>query len=113
MRKAGWDTHGLPVELGVEKQLGITKEDIGNTISVAAYNAACKKISHEIYRRVVKNVQKNGLLGRHGAPLHHLSFQIYREPLVASQTNLQKRDSIQRIYDSALFAGCGNRFKFP
>jgi len=43
MRKAGWDTHGLPVELGVEKQLGITKEDIGNTISVAAYNDACKK----------------------------------------------------------------------
>ena len=41
-RKAGWDTHGLPVELGVEKELGITKEDIGNTISVADYNAACR-----------------------------------------------------------------------
>lgn len=42
-RKAGWDTHGLPVELGVEKELGITKEDIGKTISVADYNKACKK----------------------------------------------------------------------
>ena len=42
-RKAGWDTHGLPVELGVEKVLGITKEDIGKTISVAEYNAACRK----------------------------------------------------------------------
>ncbi len=42
-RKAGWDTHGLPVELGVEKTLGITKEDIGKTISVADYNAACRK----------------------------------------------------------------------
>ena len=42
-RKAGWDTHGLPVELGVEKALGITKEDIGKTISVAEYNAACRK----------------------------------------------------------------------
>ena len=42
-RKAGWDTHGLPVELGVEKALGITKEDIGKTISVADYNAACRK----------------------------------------------------------------------
>ena len=42
-RKAGWDTHGLPVELGVEKMLGITKEDIGKTISVAEYNAACRK----------------------------------------------------------------------
>jgi len=43
LRKAGWDTHGLPVELGVEKELGITKEDIGKTISVADYNAACRK----------------------------------------------------------------------
>ena len=42
-RKARWDTHGLPVELGVEKALGITKEDIGKTISVAEYNAACRK----------------------------------------------------------------------
>lgn len=42
-RKAGWDTHGLPVELGVEKELGITKEDIGKTISVSEYNNACKE----------------------------------------------------------------------
>ena len=41
-RKAGWDTHGLPVELGVEKMLGITKEDIGKKISVDEYNAACR-----------------------------------------------------------------------
>ncbi|MGA9324423.1 MAG: isoleucine--tRNA ligase, partial [Salegentibacter sp.] len=41
-RKAGWDTHGLPVELGVEKELGITKEDIGTKISVEKYNEACK-----------------------------------------------------------------------
>ncbi|MEM6542716.1 MAG: isoleucine--tRNA ligase, partial [Bacteroidota bacterium] len=42
-RKAGWDTHGLPIELGVEKELGITKEDIGTKISVEDYNEACKK----------------------------------------------------------------------
>ncbi|MEK9612521.1 MAG: isoleucine--tRNA ligase [Flavobacteriaceae bacterium] len=42
-RKAGWDTHGLPVELGVEKELGISKEDIGSKLSVEEYNAACKK----------------------------------------------------------------------
>lgn len=42
-RKAGWDTHGLPVELGVEKTLGITKEDIGTKISVDEYNAACRR----------------------------------------------------------------------
>ena len=42
-RKAGWDTHGLPIELGVEKELGITKEDIGTKITVKEYNEACKK----------------------------------------------------------------------
>ena len=42
-RKAGWDTHGLPVELGVEKELGITKEDIGKTISIEEYNDHCRK----------------------------------------------------------------------
>ena len=42
-RKAGWDTHGLPIELGVEKELGITKEDIGQKISVEDYNTACRK----------------------------------------------------------------------
>src|SRR5690606_19164706 len=42
-RKGGWDTHGLPVELGVEKMLGITKEDIGKKISIKDYNEACTK----------------------------------------------------------------------
>lgn len=42
-RKAGWDTHGLPVELGVEKELGITKEDIGKTVSIEDYNAKCRQ----------------------------------------------------------------------
>jgi len=42
-RKAGWDTHGLPIELSVEKELGITKEDIGKSITIAEYNNACKK----------------------------------------------------------------------
>ncbi len=43
LRKAGWDTHGLPVELGVEKEMGITKEDIGRTVSIEDYNARCRK----------------------------------------------------------------------
>jgi len=42
-RKAGWDTHGLPVEIGVEKKLGITKDDIGEKISVKEYNETCRK----------------------------------------------------------------------
>lgn len=58
-RKAGWDTHGLPIELGVEKELGITKEDIGKKISVEAYNEACKKavmrytdVWHDLTRKI-------------------------------------------------------------
>ena len=58
-RKAGWDTHGLPVELGVEEELGITKDEIGKSISVEEYNAACKKavmrytdIWHELTERI-------------------------------------------------------------
>ena len=43
-RKAGWDTHGLPVELGVEKELGITKEDIGTKITVEEYNRKCREV---------------------------------------------------------------------
>ena len=43
VRKAGWDTHGLPIELGVEKELGITKDDIGSKISIKDYNTECKK----------------------------------------------------------------------
>src|SRR5256885_2161810 len=42
-RKAGWDTHGLPIELSVEKTLGITKDDIGKKISIEDYNKACKQ----------------------------------------------------------------------
>lgn len=42
-RKAGWDTHGLPIELGVEKELGITKEDIGVKITVEEYNQKCRE----------------------------------------------------------------------
>ncbi|MEM9685491.1 MAG: isoleucine--tRNA ligase [Bacteroidota bacterium] len=58
-RKAGWDTHGLPIELGVEKELGITKEDIGRKISIEAYNKACKKavmrytdVWHDLTRKI-------------------------------------------------------------
>jgi len=71
-RKAGWDTHGLPVELSVEKALGITKEDIGIKISVEEYNKACRKTVMQ-YTDVWNNLtEKNGLLGRHEPSLHHL-----------------------------------------
>lgn len=57
-RKAGWDTHGLPVELGVEKSLGITKEDIGKKISVDDYNAACRREVMK-YTREWENLTQN------------------------------------------------------
>ncbi len=59
-RKAGWDTHGLPVELGVEKSLGITKEDIGKKISVAEYNATCRKDVMKYTREWVDLTHKMG-----------------------------------------------------
>lgn len=59
-RKAGWDTHGLPVELGVEKSLGITKEDIGKKITVAEYNAACRKDVMKFTREWEDLTQKMG-----------------------------------------------------
>ena len=59
-RKAGWDTHGLPVELGVEKSLGITKEDIGKKISVAEYNAACRKDVMKFTKEWTDLTQKRG-----------------------------------------------------
>ena len=74
-RKAGWDTHGLPVELGVEKSLGITKEDIGKKISVDDYNAAC--------RREVMKYTKEWLLGGPRSSLYHLRLQVYGDSLVA------------------------------
>ena len=59
-RKAGWDTHGLPVELGVEKMLGITKEDIGKKISVDDYNKACRKEVMKYTREWVSLTEKIG-----------------------------------------------------
>lgn len=59
-RKAGWDTHGLPVELGVEKMLGITKEDIGKKISIDEYNAACRKEVMKYTKEWVSLTEKIG-----------------------------------------------------
>ena len=59
-RKAGWDTHGLPVELGVEKMLGITKEDIGKKISVDEYNSACRKEVMKYTREWVSLTERIG-----------------------------------------------------
>ena len=56
-RKAGWDTHGLPIELGVEKELNISKEDIGSKITIKDYNEACKNAVMK-YTGVWKDIKK-------------------------------------------------------
>ena len=82
-RKAGWDTHGLPVELGVEKELGITKEDIGNKISVEEYNQACKNA-------VMKYTD------------------VWNDLTEKIGTTLSKELTLQRLYYSALFSKSRN-----
>ena len=79
-RRAGWDTHGLPVELGVEKKLGITKEDIGTKISVEEYNDACRKV----HGRVGEHDRARRILGGYERPLHHIRQPLYRDSLVSS-----------------------------
>ena len=71
-RKAGWDTHGLPVELSVEKALGITKEDIGKKISVADYNAACRKDVMKYTKRMGRFDASNGVLGGYETSIYHV-----------------------------------------
>ena len=72
-RKGGWDTHGLPVELGVEKTLGITKEDIGKKISIAEYNETCRREAVLKYKdKWDELTQKMGYWVDLGTALHHL-----------------------------------------
>ena len=59
-RRAGWDTHGLPVELGVEKKLGITKADIGTKVSVEEYNATCRREVMKYTREWVNMTERVG-----------------------------------------------------
>jgi isoleucyl-tRNA synthetase len=89
-RKAGWDTHGLPIELGVEKELGITKEDIGKKISVEEYNAACKKSGYALHRCLEQPYRTRWLLGRYGKSVCYLRAKIYGNRLVVAKRNLQQ-----------------------
>lgn len=99
-RKAGWDTHGLPVELGVEKKLGITKEDIGKTVSVEQYNSVCRK---EVMKYTREWEQLTELMGywvdmnnpyitydnRYIETLWHLLKQIYQKGLLYKGYSIQ------------------------
>ena len=99
-RKAGWDTHGLPVELGVEKSLGITKEEIGKKISVAEYNAACRRDVMKFTKEWEDLTQKMGYWvdmenpyitydNRYIETLWHLLKELYKKGLLYKGYTIQ------------------------
>lgn len=99
-RKAGWDTHGLPVELGVEKMLGITKEDIGKSISVEEYNSACRKEVMKYTKEWESLTEQIGYWvdmqnpyitydNRYIETLWHLLAQIYKKGLLYKGYSIQ------------------------
>ncbi|MBQ7690883.1 MAG: isoleucine--tRNA ligase [Muribaculaceae bacterium] len=92
LRKAGWDTHGLPVELGVEKALGITKEDIGKKISVDDYNAACRKEVMKYTREWEDLTRKMGYWVDMNAP-----YITYKNSYIETLWHL-----LRRLYDKGL-----------
>jgi isoleucyl-tRNA synthetase len=91
-RKGGWDTHGLPVELQVEKELGITKEDIGKTISVEEYNQRCRETVMKFTDQWNDLTQKMGYWVDLENP-----YVTYQAPYIESVWNLLKR-----LYDQGL-----------
>ena len=107
-RKAGWDTHGLPVELGVEKALGITKEDIGKTISVAEYNAACRKDVMKFTKEWEDLTHKMGYWVDMQNP--YITYDNrYIETLWWLLKQLHKKGLLYKGY--TVFTGCGNRLE--
>ena len=91
-RKGGWDTHGLPVELQVEKQLGITKEDIGKTISVEEYNQRCRETVMKFTDQWNDLTEKMGYWVDLSSP-----YVTYQTPYIESVWNILKR-----LYDQGL-----------
>ena len=99
-RKAGWDTHGLPVELGVEKSLGITKDDIGKNISVSDYNKACRKDVMKFTKEWEELTQRMGYWvdmehpyvtcdNRYIETLWHLLKELYKKGLLYKGYTIQ------------------------
>ena len=110
-RKAGWDTHGLPVELGVEKELNITKEDIGKKLSIEKYNNACREAVMrytDVWNELTKKI---GFWVDMDNP--YITYKTkYIESVWWLLTDLQKRVNLQRVYRPTLFSESWNRFEF-
>ena len=106
-RKAGWDTHGLPVELGVEKKLNITKEDIGKKISVDDYNRNCREEVMKYTKEWTDLTRKMGYWVDLDNP--YIRQQVHGDIVVAVEAALQQRPALQRLYNPALLACCRYR----
>jgi isoleucyl-tRNA synthetase len=110
-RKAGWDTHGLPIELAVEKMLGITKEDIGKKISIEEYNQACRK---EVMKYTDKWEELTRIMG-YWVDMKdpYITYEnTYIESVWWLLKNLYDKKLIyKRIQYPALFTGCRNWFE--
>lgn len=109
-RKAGWDTHGLPVELGVEKSLGITKEDIGKKISVDDYNMACRREVMKYTKEWEDLTHKMGYWVDTKIRISLTTTAIWSRSGGCSSNSI-KRIPLQRLHNPALFAGCRNRIE--
>ncbi len=112
-RRAGWDTHGLPVELGVEKSLGITKEDIGKKISVDDYNSACRREVMKYTREWEDLTSKMGYWVDMENAYITYDNPLYRIGMVASPSDLRQRPPLQRLHNSALLSRRRHRSKLP
>lgn len=111
-RKAGWDTHGLPVELGVEKELGISKEDIGTKISVEDYNKACRETVMRYTDVWNKLTEKMGYWVDMEDP--YITYESkYMESVWYLLSELyKKRSNLQGLHYPTLFACCRYRVEF-
>jgi len=107
-RKAGWDTHGLPVELGVEKKLGITKEDIGKKITIEEYNRTCREAVMEFTGMWEDLTRKMGYWVNMDDPYITYDNKYIEHAVVAPQAALRQGAALQGLHHPALFAGGGN-----
>ncbi len=108
-RKGGWDTHGLPVELGVEKELGITKEDIGKKISVEEYNAKCREAVLRYKDKWDELTTKMGYWVDLEDPYITFTNEYIETLWWLPERAVQKRLALPECQHSAVFTGCRHR----
>ncbi len=111
-RKAGWDTHGLPVELGVEKMLGITKEDIGKSISVEEYNSACRTEVMKYTKEWESLTEQMGYWVDMNDP--YITYDNrYIETLWYLLKDIYKKGWLYiRLFYTTIFSRCRDRFEY-